>query len=170
MLHSFETERLILRPTTTDDASFFVELYNTPKWLMYIGDRNVHTPEDAEVWIREKIVPQFDRLGFGNYVVIRKSDLAKIGACGLYDRPGVDGVDIGFAFLPQYEKQGYGFEAASKIKEAAFEIFGLRHISAITVPENVDSQRLIDKLGLKFQATIRLPDDDADLMLYHLQI
>ena len=38
-----------------------------------------------------------------------------MGSCGLYDREGLDGVDIGFAFLPQFEGQGFGFEAAKKV-------------------------------------------------------
>lgn len=166
MSHPIETERLLLLPTTEDDAAFFVELYNTPKWLQYIGDRNIHTIEDAREWIIHKIMPQFERLGYGNYVVIRKADGAKMGACGLYDRDGLDGIDIGFAFLPQYEKQGYAYEAASKIKEAGFNTFSLKTIKAITTKENLDSQRLLEKLGLRFQQMIMLPDDDVELMLY----
>lgn len=45
--------------------------------------------------------------------VIRKLDNVKIGTCGLYDREGIDGVDIGFAFLPEYEKKGFAFENAN---------------------------------------------------------
>ena len=37
----FETDRLILKPTSEEDAEFIFELLNTPKWLKYIGDRNV---------------------------------------------------------------------------------------------------------------------------------
>ena len=91
-----------------------------------------------------------------------------IGASGLYDREGVDGIDIGFAFLPQYEKQGYAFEAASKVKETGFNIFSLEKLSAITTVDNLESQRLLDKLGFKFQQRIFLPHDDAELMLYNV--
>lgn len=58
--------------------------------------------------------PQFERLGFGNYIMIRKSDGIKLGSCGLYDREGLDGIDIGYALMPQFERQGYAIEAASK--------------------------------------------------------
>ena len=54
---TFETNRLILRATTVNDASFIVELLNTPKWLKYIGDRNVHTIEDAVQYIKDKFNP-----------------------------------------------------------------------------------------------------------------
>ena len=167
---SFETDRLILRPTAWEDAALIQELLNTPKWLQYIGDRSVRSLEDAAAYIRQKMTPQLERLGFGNYTVIRKTDGAKMGTCGLYDREGVEGVDIGFAFLPPYEKQGYAFESAQKILEAGIHHFNLRHISAITTMDNVDSQKLIEKLGLRFSKMVTLPKDSQELMLYELKV
>ena len=168
--HDFETERLILRPTILEDAAFILELLNTPKFLQFIGDRKVKTIDQAQQYIKDKILPQLERLGYANYTLIRKSDGVKIGTCGLYDREGLDGVDIGFAFLPQYEKMGYAFESAEKLKRAAFEIFGLKKLSAITTRENTSSQKLIEKLGLTFKEMINIPNDNEDLMLYTLEV
>ncbi len=42
-----ETRRLVLQEFTIRDAGFVLELLNTPSWLEYIGDRNVHTLDDA---------------------------------------------------------------------------------------------------------------------------
>ncbi len=165
---NFETERLILRPTSLDDAPFILELLNTPKWLQFIGDRKVYNLEDAKKYISEKIITQQERLGFSNYTVIRKSDQVKIGSCGLYDREGLEGVDIGFAFLPAYEKMGYGYESAMKIKAIGFDIFKIKKIKAITSKQNIASQSLLEKLGLKFSEMIRLPNDEEELMLYEI--
>jgi RimJ/RimL family protein N-acetyltransferase len=126
----------------------------------------VRTEADARQYVAEKITPQLERLGYSNYTVIRKSDGVKMGVCGLYDRPEVDGVDIGFSFLPQYEKQGYAFEAASQIKKAGIEQFGLTEINGYTVEANTDSRRLLEKLGLKFSKKVRLPDDDEDVLVF----
>ena len=60
----FETERLFLQPTTEEDAGFILELLNSPKWLEYIGDRSVHTEEDAKQYIKNKISPQLEKLGY----------------------------------------------------------------------------------------------------------
>ncbi len=163
---TFETDRLFLRPMSEEDAPFWLELLNTPKALKYVGDRNVHTVEEAEKYIAEKITPQLERLGYSNYTVIRKSDGEKLGVCGLFDRPGVDGVDIGFSFLPQHEKQGYAFEAAARVLRAGVEEFGLTTINGYTIEANIDSRRLLEKLGLKFSQIANLPGDDEDLMLY----
>lgn len=166
----FETKRLRLQPTSEADASFLLKLLNTPKWIKYIGDRKVHSIEAAQNYIKTKMLPQLERLGYSNYTVIRKSDGAKIGSCGLYDREGLDGLDIGFAFLPQYEKQGYAFESANKIKSVALYEFNITQISGITVKENIASQKLLEKLGLIFIKTIRLPNDPEELLLYQLKI
>jgi [ribosomal protein S5]-alanine N-acetyltransferase len=48
------TERLRLDPFTFADAAFFKELVNTPGWLQYIGDRNIHSITDAEQYIGNK--------------------------------------------------------------------------------------------------------------------
>ena len=107
---TFETERLIIRPTSEEDAHFIFQLLNSPKWLEYIGDRNIKSIEEAKEYIRKKMTPQLIKLGYSNYTIISKKDQQKIGTCGLYDREGLDGIDIGFAFLPNYEGKGFGFE------------------------------------------------------------
>jgi len=167
-LLDFETERLRILPMTKADAPCLLALMNTPKWLKYIGDRNVHSVVDAEIYIAEKITPQFENIGFGNYKVIRKSDGKFLGNCGLYDRPGLEVVDIGFAFLPAYENKGYAYEAALKMRDMGFEKFGIEVISAITLPSNLASQKLLEKLGLTFVKMIRLIDNDEELMFYQI--
>ncbi len=166
----FETERLILKPTSEEDAEFIFELLNTPKWIKYIGDRNVKTVEDANDYIKIKMLPQLKRLGYSNYTLIRKSDNNKIGTCGLFDRDGLEGIDIGFAFLPEYERKGYAFESANKLKNAAFSDFDITEINAITVKDNISSRKLLEKLGLKLNGTTKLPDDDEELLLYKIKL
>jgi len=167
---NFETERLILKPTSEEDAEFIFELLNTPKWIKYIGDRNIKTVENAKDYIKIKMLPQLKRLGYSNYTLIRKSDNHKIGTCGLYDRDGLEGIDIGFAFLPEYERNGYAFESANKLMNAAFNEFEITKINAITVKDNISSQKLLEKLGLKLNGTTKLPDDDVELLLYKMEM
>ena len=142
---SFETKRLKLKPCSKEDAPFLLELLNTPKWIKYIGDRKIRSIADAEEYIENKMTPQLKKLGYSNYIVIRKSDGKKLGTCGLYDREGFDGIDIGFAFLPQYERNGYAYESAHKMMEVAKKHFKIDHISAITTKENIVSQKLLEK-------------------------
>jgi len=163
---TFQTERLLLRPTSLEDALFIYELFNTPKWLQFIGERNVKSVEAARAYIQAKMLPQLENLGFGNYTVSRKADNVKVGSCGLYDRPGLEGIDLGFAFLPQHEKKGYAFEASKELLRAAEEDFGLKKINAITARENIGSQKLLERLGLAFTKTVRMPGEEEVLLFY----
>lgn len=156
----FDTDRLILKPTDVTDASFILELYNTPKWLQFIGDRNIHSEADAATYIQEKMLPQFLRLGFGNYTIIEKESNIKIGLCGLYDREGIEGIDLGFAFLPNFEGKGYGFECARRLIEASKEDFDLKELCAITNEDNESSQKLLLKLGFVYNKTVEIRKGD----------
>ena len=163
---TFQTLRLFIRPTGEEDSLFIFELLNTPKWLKFIGDRNVGSVEEAREYIRVKMIPQLEKLGFSNYTVIRKEDDIKLGTCGLYDRPGIEGIDIGFAFLPGHENKGYAFEACNELMRAAKENFSLTQINAITAKDNFSSQKLLEKLGLVFTKTICLPGEEEEVLFY----
>lgn len=163
---SFETQRLLLIPTSLDDAALTLELLNMPKWIEFIGDRNVHTIDDAQEYIKTKMLPQLERLGYGNYTLIRKEDNEKLGCCGLYDREGLEGVDIGFSLLGKFEGKGYASEAATRLRDAAFNEFEMTSIGAITLEENSASRRLLEKLGLQFLKNITLAGEE--LMYYQL--
>lgn len=165
-MKNYETERLVLKPADISDADFFLELYNMPSFIKYIGDRNLRTKQDAENYIKNRFLPQIEKLGFGNYVVILKEDNTKIGAVGIFEREGLDVLDIGFSFFEKYEGKGFAYEAANKLKDIAATDFGVKKISAITTKDNYSSQKLIEKLGLKFQKMVTIPNDDEELMYY----
>ena len=105
-------DRTIIHQTNNRGrCGFLLELMNSPKWLKFIGDRKVHSVRDALQYICARMLPQLRHLGFSNYTILLKSNQQKIGTCGLFDREGLEGIDIGFALLPDFEKQGYAFEA-----------------------------------------------------------
>ena len=169
MYKEFETNRLFLRPTLEQDAELIYQLMNTSKFIKYVGDRNINSIEDAEKYIRTKMLPQLRSDGYSSYSLITKTDGEKIGTCGLYNRAGIDGVDIGFGLLPQYEKLGYAYESSHRLMKAAFEEFEIEEVKAITSKANISSQRLLEKLGLKIEGTTRLPDGNEELLLYKVK-
>lgn len=162
------SDRLILKPVALQDAPFILELQNMPKWLKYIGDRNLKTVADTELYIKAKMIEHYKEHGYGNYVICHKEEGHKMGTCGLFNRPGLEGVDIGFALLPQFEGKGYGYESSVAIMEFARNSLKLKKLSAIVLPENQASVRLIEKLGLKFIKKVQLPDDPEQLDYYEI--
>lgn len=89
-----------------------------------------------------------------------------MGTVGIFGREGLEVHDIGFALLPEFENDGYAFEAAQKLFDVVFSEFGLKKISAITTRGNLNSQKLIAKLGMKFVRNVRLPGDDDQLRYF----
>src|SRR5689334_21788901 len=112
-----ETQRLILRRFTLDDAAFLVELVNDPGWLANIGDRKVRSLEDARNYLRKGVQAMYDRVGFGMYVVTLKESGEPNGTCGLIQRDELPDVDIRFAFLPGHRGRGFAFESAAAVME-----------------------------------------------------
>jgi len=161
-----ETDRLVLRRMSVDDAEFMLGLLNEPSWLRFIGDRGVRTLEDARAYVLKGPVDMYDRHGFGLYLTELKGEGVPIGICGLVKRDFLADVDIGFALLPGFWGQGYAYEAAAAVMEYGKEALGLKRIVAITNPENHSSIRLLEKLGLKFDRMIRATADGPEIRLF----
>lgn len=160
------TERLDLRQLREADADFIFRLLNDPSWLRYIGDRGVRSVEDARRYIVEGPVTMYAKLGFGLFLVERRSDGVAMGLCGLLKRDGLDDVDIGFAFFPEFGGQGYALEAARATLDFGLVQHGLRRIVAITAQENAASIRLLETLGFAFEHHITLPGQTETLRLF----
>jgi RimJ/RimL family protein N-acetyltransferase len=161
-----ETPRLILRRFTLDDAAFVHAMVNDPDWIEHIGDRGVRTLEDARAYIRDRTLAQYERLGFGMYVVTLRGSGQAVGSCGLIRRESLNDVDIGFAFLPEYRGQGYATEAAAAVLDYGVKSAGLKRIVAIVSAANHRSIRILERIGLRFERMLKLPDENEEIPLY----
>ena len=148
------------------DAAFILELLNDPDFVRYIADRGVRTLEDARRFVEERFVESYRRNGFGLWLVEPKRSGATAGMCGLVRREGLDGVDIGYAFLPALRGMGYAAESAAAVLAYARDALGLKRLLAITSPDNAASGRVLEKTGLKFERMIRLSPGEPEVRLY----
>lgn len=161
-----ETDRLVLRRLTLNDAPFMVELLNEPSFLRFVGDRGVKTLQNARQYLLTGPIASYQRFGFGLNLVFLKASGDPIGMCGLLKRDTLKDPDLGFAFRPGYWRKGYAFDSASAVLDQSRRTFGLRRILAITSPDNVASIGVLEKAGLKFEALIRLGDDPREVKLF----
>lgn len=161
-----ETDRLVLRRLTLNDAPFMVQLLNDPSFLRYIGDRRVRTEQDARQYLLKGPIASYGQFGFGLYLTFLKETGEPIGICGLLKREALPDVDIGFAWLPAFVRQGFGAEAAKATLEYGRDVLKLKRVVAITSPDNLASIRLLQKLGLKSEGLTRLGDDPREVNLF----
>jgi len=146
-----ETDRLQMRELAVDDAAFILELVNEPAWLRFIGDRNVHSLEDARGYITRGPMASYAKNGFGLWAVVLRSTAESVGMCGLIRRESLPHVDLGFAFLARHRGHGYAREAAAAVVELARTRFQLDRLLAITDPDNTASRAVLEHAGLAFE-------------------
>jgi len=161
-----ETPRLVLREFTHEDDAFVLRLLNEPSWLRFIGDRGVRTLPDARRYLDDGPRRSYARNGFGLWCVVPKGGDAPVGMCGLLRRDTLADVDVGFAFLPEAWGRGYAMEAASAVLAHARDALGLRRVLAITDPENAASIRVLERIGMRREGTVRMPGETLDLLLF----
>lgn len=169
-LKVIETDRLILRRLSTDDAEFILELMTDPAWLQFIGNKDVKTIADARSSILNKHVEMYNRLGFGLYLTELKEERVPIGICGLIKRDALADVDLGFAFLPRFRGKGYAYESAFAALEYGKNVLSLKRIVAITTQDNDDSIKLLEKLGFRFEKMVKLSKEAQELMLFAAEV
>ena len=161
-----ETERLILRKMTPADAPFMLETLNEPSFIRNVADRGVRTVDDAADYIRTKMLPSYEQSGFGFYIVELKKSGTPIGVCGIVKRETMEDVDIGYSLLDRFAGNGYAYEAAAAVMEYGRTTHGLQRIVGVTSPDNHRSIKLLEKLGLRYEKMVQLPNFDAPSALY----
>jgi RimJ/RimL family protein N-acetyltransferase len=149
-----ETNRLLLRTATPDDAPFYLALVNDPDFITHIADRNIRTIDAARQALIDGPIAMQQARGHAMYIVER--DGTPIGMSGLIKRDALPEVDIGYAFLAAHRGHGYAYEAARAVLQHA-QALGMARIMAITSPDNTASIRLLEKCGLRFQDVQTIP-------------
>ena len=151
------------------DAEFIFELLNTPKFKQFIGDRGVGSAAGAVEFIENRYRQSYRDHGYGLYTVEIKTSGTPVGLCGFVRRDTLPGPDIGFAFLPDFEGLGYGFESADAVIAYGKNTLGFTQLFAITSQDNHVSGKLLDKLGFDFERLISMPNGE-ELKLFERQL
>ena len=164
------TERLRLRTIDVSDAAFYLELLNSAEFIANIGDRKIRNLEAARKAIREGPLAMQAARGHSIYLVELKASGTPIGMSGLIKRDSLDEVDLGYAFLPDYFGNGNACEAALAVLEHARKRVGLARVVAITSPGNTASNRVLGKVGMRFDKIVHRTTGDTGTRLYVIDL
>jgi RimJ/RimL family protein N-acetyltransferase len=164
-----DTERLQLTRLSYDHCEFIFELVNEPSFKQFIGDKEVHSLEDARRYLHEGPIGSYEQHGYGLFLVSVRESATPAGICGLVKREEFDDPDLGFAFLKRHRRLGYASESARAVLEHGFDKLGLRRIIAMADPDNEPSIRLLQTLGFVYEGKVRMPEDDYDINLFSLE-
>jgi [ribosomal protein S5]-alanine N-acetyltransferase len=149
-----ETNRLLLREFTLDDAEAFYPLCADPAITRYIHDGGVTSVEQAREILRTRPIADYHNHGFGRLACVLKESGQVIGFAGLKYLDDLKEVDIGYRFLPPYWGKGLATEACRPVIRHGFDVLKLASIIGLVMPENVASVRVLEKLGLTLTGMI----------------
>lgn len=144
-----ETERLLLRTFSEEDANLVYLLNLDPDVTRYTGDPVRDTAHAQEV-LQKAILPQYALYGYGRWAVHSKPGLKFIGWCGLKMRPDAKEIDLGYRFMRESWGKGFATEAAAASLRYGFEKVGIKRIVGRALPANLASIRVLEKCGMTY--------------------
>jgi RimJ/RimL family protein N-acetyltransferase len=144
-----ETNRLVLRTFTTEDAPLLYELNHDPEVIRYTGDP-IKDIDHAKEVLEQVILPQYALYNHGRWAVHTKPGLQFIGWCGLKAIPQRNEIDLGYRFIKEAWGKGYATEAAFASLKYGFEKLNLPRIVGRAMPGNIGSLRVLEKCGMVF--------------------
>ena len=164
-----ETERLLLRPPTPDDAGAAMEMLGDPEVMRFLGGRAVpreHAGDVVAKWLR-----RWETNGVGPFVAERRSDGRFVGRAGInvwdsrtwtwttvveageFVQP-----ELGWALVRAEWGNGYATEAAGAVMAWARKERGVDRLVSLIAPDNVRSQGVARRLGAAPGETVTLFD------------
>jgi [ribosomal protein S5]-alanine N-acetyltransferase len=144
-----ETARLRLRPFAPADLEALYALTRDPEVMRFIGDGEVLAREQIE-WNLTNIIAVFRRRGYGRWAVEEKATGRLAGYGGFAHGGEGVGVELVYLLGREFWGRGYATELGRACLRYAFEELRLESLVAVTIPENLRSRRVMERLGMSF--------------------
>ncbi|HEX7057199.1 MAG TPA: GNAT family N-acetyltransferase [Bacilli bacterium] len=151
----FETRRLQLRRLSLADINDYYELASSPIVTAQTAwDRHI-TYDDTRNYIN-KILQRYEDKDEYHWGIVYKKSNRLIGRIGLIQiDPIHEKAELGYVISDRYWNQGIVTEATYPILDYGFKVLGLNRIEARCNFNNVESYRVMEKLGLSFEGILR---------------
>jgi len=150
-----ETERLILRKMTLEDAEAIFAYASDPEVSRYTLWEAHRSIEDSRAFL-ELEVSKRESGGEPDWGIVYKGDHRLVGTCGIISwEPHHARAEIGYALSREYWGRGLMPEAARAMIRFGFERMSLNRIEARCIAENAASARVMEKAGMTHEGTLR---------------
>ena len=146
---TMETENLRLRPFTEADAADMHQILSGKDVLRYFPGTQLPSQEQVQQMV-VRLRAHWQERGYGLWAVTLRSTGKLLGRCGLQYLTETDEVEIDFILDRRYWGRGFATEAGRASLHYGFKELGLATIIGIVHPENLASQRVLEKLGMQF--------------------
>ena len=154
-LKTLETERLILRKMTLEDAEDMFEYASDPDVAKYTTWDAHQSLKDSKFFLKI-VVERYKNRQITDWGIVHKEDGKFIGTCGFAECHLFHSrAEIGYAISRKYWRQGYMSEAVNAIIKFGFQTMNLNRIEARCDVENIASARVMEKVGMQFEGILR---------------
>jgi ribosomal-protein-alanine N-acetyltransferase len=147
---TIKTERLNLRPFTLQDAEPLRQILCVPGVLEYFPSSDPPDLERVQKLVQKQI-DHWREHDFGWWAVETIEEGELIGWSGLQYLPETDEIEIGYLLSKPYWGEGLATESAIAGLDYGFRTLEIQEIVGIVHPENITSQRVLQKIGLEYQ-------------------
>jgi ribosomal-protein-alanine N-acetyltransferase len=154
-LPQLETKRLILRKMTLADAQGIFEYASDPELTKYT-EWDYHKSIEDSVNFLKSVIQKYENQEISEWGVILKEYNKFIGTCAyLWWQPAHNRTEIGYTLSRKYWGRGLMTEAVKEVMKFGFEQMELNRIEGRCFVENTASQRVLEKVGMKFEGILR---------------
>jgi len=152
-------ERVVLRGWRESDLEPFAALNADPVVMEHFPSTITRARSDSIVL--ERVLPMFAEHGFGWWAVDVPGVAPFVGFVGLQE-PSFDAwftpcVEVGWRLSREHWGHGYATEAARAALTHGFDVVGLDEIVSFTVPANVRSRAVMERLGMRYDGEFEHP-------------
>lgn len=163
-----ETERLILREWTMDDADALFAVVGDAEVMKWVEDGKPWASiEVAREWLRG-VVENYRKRGYSRWAVVEKEGGRVVGSCGFAPLPWSGEIDFGYLLVRDRWGRGYATEVGRAALLYGFGRLGFVEVVASIAPENAASRRVIEKLGFVYRGLEHQPGDSEESEIYVL--
>ena len=149
----FETERLIIKPTSIDDIELILKMDKQEDTQRYLGGIKNKTREERIAFLEKKNSKFKD--GHAGSLTVYLKDGTPIGFTGLSINEDNNNASISYIFDSDYTGKGYASEACRKLLSIGFDELGLNKIYADVISDNNRSKVLLERLGFTLEGVRR---------------
>jgi ribosomal-protein-alanine N-acetyltransferase len=153
-----ETTRLLLRPLNETDADSVFAMRSDENVMRFIREPQT-SKKEATNWIN-LVSSRWESERFGFCAVIEKSSNQFIGWCGLWRLVETKEIEVGYALFKEFWGKGYATEASEAFLKYGFEVLNLEKIVAVANPENKNSRRVMEKIGMNYDGIGKFYNSD----------
>jgi [ribosomal protein S5]-alanine N-acetyltransferase len=145
-----------MRPLQSMDLDALVAIWADPRVTRFLPSQGKPISRENAEKALQSFVAHWQQRGYGIWAIEESNSPPMIGYCGLRYLDEMDEVEVLYGLAKAYWGRGIATQAARAAISYGFNVANLNKLIAMSLPENIDSRRVIEKAGLHYEKSIHM--------------